>query len=77
MNRSNASQRTDPSKPPLPTRRWLTPDEAAAYLGKSRRQFDRAKFTASYRLGPGSPMYDVRELDRAMMEAMPTTAERT
>jgi len=59
---------TDPSKPPLPTRRWLTPDEAAAYLGKSRRQFDRAKFAVSYRLGPGSPMYDIHEIDRAMQQ---------
>lgn len=56
--------------PPLPTRRWLKPDEAAEYLGVSRAGFDvlarKGVFAPSHAAGPSSPRYDVRHLDAAM-----------
>ena len=57
---------------PLPTRRWLTPDEAAAYLAISRGQFDynvrSGLITPSRAVGKRIPRYDVADLD-VMMEA--------
>lgn len=57
-----------PPKPPLPTRRWLSPDEAADYLGVSRPTLDRArkagKISPSYSLG--DPRYSISQLNRMM-----------
>lgn len=51
---------------PLPTRRWLTPDEAAAYLGVSIPTLKTLGVKPSYRLGERTPRYDRIELDTAM-----------
>lgn len=60
----------DKPAPPLPTRRWLKPDEAADYLGVSRPQFDvltrQGVFRPTRSLGSRLPRYDVRELDNQM-----------
>lgn len=57
---------------PYPTRRWLTPDESAVYLGVCRRQFDKIVSDADIEparcMGTQSPRYDVNDLD-SMMEA--------
>jgi len=52
---------------PLPTRRWLTPDEAAAYLGISRGHLDgivrEGRIVPSRTLGKRVPRYDVVGLE--------------
>lgn len=57
-------------KIPLPTRRWLTPNESAAYLGVSRGTFDRAVriglVNPSRALGARTPRYGTHELDVLM-----------
>ena len=61
--------------PPLPTRRWLKPDEAALWLGLSDRQFARAGFSASYHLGTRSPRYDVDVLHKEMTDGISRDAK--
>ncbi|MEO0475405.1 MAG: hypothetical protein AAF085_05435 [Planctomycetota bacterium] len=51
---------------PLPTRRWLTPDEAAVYLGVSIPTLGQLGVEPSRNLGDRSPRYDVQKLDEAM-----------
>ena len=54
------------AEPPLPTRRWLTPDEAAAYLGISTTTLRDLDFQPSKMLGPRTPRYDREQLDEVM-----------
>jgi hypothetical protein len=55
------------------TPRWLNKEQTCAYLGGfSMKQLERlmqkSTLRASYTLGPKSPRFDVRELDRWMSE---------
>lgn len=54
------------NEPPLPTRRWLAPDEAAAYLGVSTPTLRDLGVQPSKMLGPRTPRYDREQLDEVM-----------
>lgn len=55
---------------PLPVRRWLTNDEAAAYLGSdvsTFRRYVKVHELRPSRFSPGSPRWDVNDLDALMI----------
>jgi hypothetical protein len=59
---------------PLPTRRWLTPDEACSYYAvKSpttlKAMFKRIGYRMNRLFGPNSPRVDIVEVDRLLVEA--------
>lgn len=62
----------DAPVPPLPTRRWLTPDEAAAWLGVSRATLDRARRDGKIEPSRvlGDPRYDIQALDKMMLDGL-------
>jgi|GEM_PF-2014687 len=73
MNRSPLGLVERPTAP-MPTRRWLTPDEACAYYGvKSpttlKAMFGRIGYTMNRMFGPNSPRVDILEVDRRLEEA--------
>lgn len=55
---------------PLPTRRWLKPDEAAGYLGVSVPTLKVLGVEPSRKLGKQTPRYDILELDQAMADEL-------
>lgn len=66
-------------KPPLPTRRWLTPDEASDYLGVSRGKLSqlvrKELILPSRALGKRTPRFGVHELDELMGLVHPPPVE--
>ncbi len=59
--------------------RWLTPDQAATYIGRFRDELPRlvraGKLPApSYHFGPRSPRYDRHALDAIFLDATPSRA---
>jgi hypothetical protein len=76
MNTRSPFGLVEPPTLPLPTRRWLNPDEAAAYLGVSIPTLKALGVSPSYSLGQRTPRYDVHELDRAMQTQQTDTAEK-
>lgn len=59
-------------KPPLPTRRWLAPEEAAEYLGVSVPTLKQLGVKPSTGLGPRTPRYDKQKLDQEMADGAET-----
>jgi len=56
------------TEPPLPTRRWLTQGEAAAYLSVSVNTLKTLAVKPSTSLGPRVLRYDRQALDEAMTD---------